>query len=57
MLHLMLFNARLKAKLINEIENLTQVVATLDSVFDLIEYLTDLEFDGVRAFRCRIELG
>ena len=41
---------------VNVVDNLAQVVAALNLVLDLAEYLPDLVFDGVRAARLLLEL-
>src|SRR5262249_40072159 len=52
---LVLLSLRAETQLVDVVDNLAQVVAALDLVFDLAEYLPDLVFDGVRAARLLLE--
>ena len=42
----MLFNIGTKAKLINSVDNLSQVITALDAVFQLTENFADFVMDG-----------
>ena len=48
MAQLVLFGLRAEAQFVNVVDDLAQVVAALDFVFDLAEDFADLVFDGVR---------
>jgi uncharacterized protein with PhoU and TrkA domain len=45
---LVLLGLGAEAELVDVVDDLAQVVAALDAVFDLAEDLADLVFDGVR---------
>ena len=45
--HLMLFLLGAEAQFVDPVDHFAQVVATLDFVFQLAEYLADLVFDGI----------
>ncbi len=51
MAHLMLFGIGTKAKFINPVDHLAQVIAALDTVFQLAEDLTNLVLNGGGALR------
>ncbi len=46
---LVLFGLRAEAQFVDVVDDLAEVVAALDFVFDLAENLADFVFDGVRA--------
>ena len=47
----MLLCLRAEARLVDVVDDLAQVIATLNLVLDFAKDLTDLVFDGVRASR------
>jgi hypothetical protein len=49
MAQLVLFGLRAEAQFVNVVDDLAQVVAALDFVFDLAENFADLVFDGIRS--------
>ncbi len=53
----MLLLLRTEAQPVDMLDNLAQVVAALNLVFDLAENLSDLVFDGVRAASSLLEAG
>jgi len=50
-----LFGLRAKAEFVDVVDDFAQVVAAVDLVLDLAEYLADLVFDGVRAIGFLLE--